>query len=445
MKGKIFVYIFFSIFMLVLVGFYILRNIKVERTIDETRTVFIKKTDNGFQLIRKGKPFYIKGGAGNSHFKELSEAGGNTIRLYDTLNLANNLDEAEKYGLSVIVDIPIPRNQFDLYSNEQRNLVLKQKVRDLIKHHKKHPALLIWNLGNELFYPKFSWKNFFRNNLFVNTFNDLIEIIHDEDPNHPVSTSLFSTSLGQLANIRIFSPNIDLLAFNVFSDIRNMSSKIDKSSQLFGVIPYYLSEFGIQGYWESEYTSWRAPIEPTTTKKIEQINERYKIIADKRNECLGSLIFFWGAKYERTYTWFSLFSDNNKSEVINSLEILWNKANTNNSLIGLEYMLVDGRGAARNIVFSSGEVKMAELKFFSDYKNQTKIKWKILPEGWELDEEDMALNPLTINDLFIEIKDDKLIFITPNAEGPYRIYAFVYDENGYFATTNTPFYVLDPK
>jgi len=52
-------------------------------------------------------------------------------------------------------------------------------------------------------------------------------------------------------------------------------------------------------------------------------------------------------------------------------------------------------------------------------------------------------NPIT-NSL-VSIEDNKATFITPTEEGPYRIFAYIYDQNGNFATTNTPFYVLNPK
>jgi hypothetical protein len=40
---------------------------------------------------------------------------------------------------------------------------------------------------------------------------------------------------------------------------------------------------------------------------------------------------------------------------------------------------------------------------------------------------------------------EKASFITPDKEGPYRIFAYIFHENGYFASTNTPFYVLNKE
>lgn len=43
------------------------------------RKVQVKKIDGNYKLYKDGKPYTIKGAAGNSHFKTLKEMGGNTI------------------------------------------------------------------------------------------------------------------------------------------------------------------------------------------------------------------------------------------------------------------------------------------------------------------------------------------------------------------------------
>ena len=456
MKIRVLSISIFGIFILICSGLFYSRHIYGKKIIDEQRIVYIKKTENGFQLIKNGAPFYIKGGAGYSNLKELTEIGGNTIRLYDTLNLQSNLDEAKKYGLSVIVDIPIPayvRNKsYSSYINEEENKVLKQKIKILVNKYKNHTALLMWNLGNELNYPKVSWKDFIRENLarsrFISTFNEFIEIIHNEDKNHPVSTSLWHYQLKQkYINIKIFSPELDLISINVFGGINNLKDEINEINNLFGQFPYYISEWGTDGYWETKYTSWSAPIEPTSTKKVEQIKDRYKIITENNNNevCLGSLVFFWGNKHERSSTWFSLFVDNFKSEIIKELENLWNNSSSGQNLIGLEYMLVDKLGAEDNIIFSPNELKCAELKINNLETDSIKISWELYSEIWDRDDSITVLDPVKKVDYFKSFENTKATFITPGIEGPYRIFAYVYDRQGYFASANTPFYVLNPN
>lgn len=440
---------------MILMGFFALSYLRRERKIDETKTVFIKKTDKGYQLFRNGNPFYIQGAAGDSHFKELADIGGNTVRLYDTINLQSNLDEAAKYGLAVIVDIPIPAYKYKYYLSEEAKIALKQKIKVLVKKYKNHTSLLMWNLGNELNYPLIHWKDFLRvdnrKKSFIDALNEFVDIVHSEDSNHPVSTTTDNIRLLQNASIKIFSPGIDLLSYNIFGDTKRFSDKMNRISYILGVSPYYISEFGSDGWWEieSKFTSWGSPIEQTSTKKAEQINTRYNLIVNNTN-CLGSLLFFWGNKYECTSTWFSLFKDEYKSEIMMEIEHIWCKSNNLPKLIGLDYMLIDEKGAFDNLIFSPNELKESKLKLEIRSSDSVIIKWEIYPDiwyqGWNEEKYNKKrLKPPSSLECFIRTEKNKATFFTPTKEGPYRIFAYVFDKRGYFASTNTPFYVLSNK
>jgi len=428
------------------------------------KKVYIKNTKTGFQLIRNGKPFYIRGASGNSHFKELSEIGGNTIRIYDTTELKINLDKAQKAGLAVIVDIPIPKynNDYDFYLDKDSTDKLIKNVKDFVNKYKNHPALLIWNLGNEINYPSVRYKrsilNYFNKsiyksqNIFIEIFNKLIDTIHQIDINHPVSTTLLgSVRLQNNNSLFMNSPEIDLISYNTFGLINKFDSL--KSGKNFFITekPYFISEWGSDGYWgfvgECELTPWDAPIEPTSTKKAEQITNRYKIITKiSDGQCLGSLIFFWGEKNEVTPTWFSFFIGDYKSELIYTLENLWIQSDTAQKLIGIDYMLVNGKGARDSLIFTPGELLSAELVFHDYKKDSVRTEWELCPEDWHQNSYDKSFIPRQekINS-FVECAKNTATFRAPTEEGPYRVYAYIYDQSGYFATVNTPFYILSAK
>lgn len=444
-----------GLFITTCIALFTVRNSYSKEITDESGTVYIKKSENGFQLFRNGNPFYINGAAADSHFDELADLGGNTIRLYDTVNLQYNLDEALKYGLAVIVDIPIPMYVGSNYVHKGKNKILIEEVKTLVKKYRNHEAILMWNLGNEINYPKIHWKDFFLKNKskigFVETFNDLIEIIHTEDKNHPVSTSIDKIGIKRYFTLRIFSPGLDLLAFNNFGDVKNIFETIHKISYYVGTFPYYMSEFGSDGWWknESKYTAWRSPIEQTSPRKAEQIRVRYDLIK-KNNNCLGSLVFFWGNKYECTDTWFSLFKDEYKSEILMETERLWKNLNHQPKLIGLEYMLVNDKGAFDNLIFTPDELIETELKFETIGNESITVKWEIYPDDWQnglyIEEYNKKIlkNPSPV-ECFVSTEMEKASFIVPDKEGAYRIFAYIFHRNGYFASTNTPFYVLNKK
>jgi hypothetical protein len=428
---------------LLISGLFFLRTLKGEIIMDETKTVFIKKGPEGYQLFRNGHPFYIRGAAGDSHLEELAAGSGNTVRLYDTLNLRNILDEAEKYNLAVIVDIPIPRyNKYeDPYKDSKANTKLKQTVRELVKKYRDHPALLMWNLGNEVKYPLVLWGND-----FIDTFNDMIDMIHREDPNHPVATTVEFLSKRQVLGIYWHSPQLDLLSYNAFGNLKNLEHDMEQKAFWLGSHPYYISEWGSDGPWEREETTWGTPLEPTSSNKRQQLRDRYKVIKEKgKGECLGSLVFFWGDKQEGTHTWFSLFKEGSKSEMIQELDHLWKEDRSVPSTIGLDYILLDKQGAPSNIVVAPNEIKTAEIRYTSPMQDSLRIKWEIYPDTWYYNSYDKQVKPQKTPTSFISSKDGTTSFITPKTEGPYRLFVYIYDQNGYFASANIPFYVLGTK
>lgn len=403
--------------------------------------VFVELQGDRFQLVKNGKPFTIKGASGNSHLKELAEYGGNTLRVYDTTNLKQVLDEANRHDLSVIVDIPIPAysEKHNLYDDTRYTEALKHGVRQLVRRYKGHEALLMWNLGNEVNYPLLILPN-----NFIRTYNQLIDLVHLEDPDHPVGTTIPSISKKQILSISIHSPKLDLLGYNIFGNIKNLESDLFKISFFPRYFPYYISEWGHDGPWEAVRNKWGATVEPTSTKKIEQINRRYyNILQPLEEEGMGSLSFFWGSKLEGTHTWFSLFPEQGlKSELLRSIESFWKDKRDSAKTIGLEYMLVDGQGAYSSKVFKPSQQKTALLKFLKPQEASTEIRWEIYPDIWYSQAWHIDSLPTPVRNDSDRAEGNKFIFRTPDQSGPYRLFAYVIDNEGYFASTNTPFYVI---
>lgn len=132
MTKNILFYILPAIIFFFILALIMLKNLDDIKIVDESRTVYIKNTEKGFQLFRNGEPFYIRGASGNAQFSKLGNIGGNTIRIYDTMNLSNILNEAHAANLAVIVDIPIPiyNKKYCLYIEEDNNTILKHKIKD---------------------------------------------------------------------------------------------------------------------------------------------------------------------------------------------------------------------------------------------------------------------------------------------------------------------------
>jgi len=77
--------------------------------------VEITKTATGnFQLLRGGKPFYVKGAGGDVFMDKTLAAGGNSVRLWGAENAQAVLDEAQKRGLTVMLGLWMPPERHGL-------------------------------------------------------------------------------------------------------------------------------------------------------------------------------------------------------------------------------------------------------------------------------------------------------------------------------------------
>ncbi|NER16160.1 glycoside hydrolase family 2 TIM barrel-domain containing protein [Spongiivirga citrea] len=404
--------------------------------------VRIEKTVSGYQLLKNNKPFKIKGAATDSLFlNELSLAGANTIRVYDTLGLRKILDEAAANDLSVMVDLPIQRclrELCDFYEDEtfiQNNL---NTFDAFIKTYKDHPALLMWVLGNEVKFPKRS-----KSKNFYSFFNRLVKNIRKNDPNHPITTAISNSSKIQIMRIALWCEPLDAISFNSFGGLGNMENDLDKTS-LFWKGPFIISEWGINGPWEAaSYTNWGAQIEDTSTKKAEQYVERYQQFINTDNtRFLGDIFFYWGKKQERTHTWYSTFSDDSlKTEAALAMESIWKESKQEESIPKIKYLLIDKKGANESLVFQPEITKEIELVLEENGGSHTVISWEILPENWYYRWHDVEEKPKPVFK-FQDSTATRISFKTPSEPGPYRIFSYIKNAKGNYATANIPFYVL---
>lgn len=403
--------------------------------------VYLKQTDNGYQLIRNNQPYFINGGAAHpDYLKDLKLAGANTARIYDTVNLQATLDKAYKLGLAVVADIPMPRFNTDpqYYEDNVMFNSMKERIRRTIIMHKDHPALLYWNLGNELYYPYM-----YKRTKFHQNFNSLIDMVHEIDPNHPVSTITIGANKLRVISILTRSPKLDFISFNSFGVLSQFRDKLKPIEPIWKG-PFVITEWGINGPWEAQHTSWNVPIEENSTKKAEQIKERYYkyMLPLKKYNSLGSFVFYWGIKNEETLTWYSFFGENKlKTQAVFEMNKIW----TNNKEIypgpNIEYILLNERGATDNIILSPNIQATAKVVLPGLQNKDYKYSWEIRSS---LNEEKsnifhvLSYNVDSINNTTVAIK-------IPEKEGPYRLYLFVTNSSEYFATANIPFYVLKPN
>lgn len=208
----------------------------------------MKVTVSGRQLLLNGKDYEIKGicyhpvprGETTRNFDRLEEdlalmqeAGINTIRLYAPVPEREVLDQVYKAGMKIIMGFGY--NQGGTFD------ILSGTFIDYVDQFKDHPAILMWELGNEYNYHP-EWFDGNIDNWYT-ALNDAAEMIQQHDPHRPVSTAH-----GELPATDVLEacPAIDVWGMNVyrwddpesvFKDWKKISGK-----------PMYLSEAGADSY-----------------------------------------------------------------------------------------------------------------------------------------------------------------------------------------------------
>lgn len=175
-------------------------------------------TINGRNIELNGSPYLIKGvcyhpvpkGSKKRSFENLTEdlalmkeAGINTIRVYEPIVEMAVLDEIHDAGIKVIVGFGYNQGgSFDIISGT---------FIDYINAFKSHPAILLWELGNEYNYHP-EW---FDGDLakWYKALNDGAKLAKENDDSHPITTAH-----GELPDSLALAmcPEIDVWGMNVY-------------------------------------------------------------------------------------------------------------------------------------------------------------------------------------------------------------------------------------
>ncbi len=403
--------------------------------------VQVNQNGEGYTLLRAGKPFRIHGASGQPRYlRELAEAGGNCLRVYDTLGLGQVLDSAHHYGIAVIADLPLPKSRYlQFYRDPEQVSATYEAYQALVRRHKGHPALLMWMLGNELDFP-------YKPNYapFYSVYNDLLDMIKREDGQHPVATALTNFQRRTLTNIRLKVPGLDILGINTFGLLKDLKKDMADFAWMWDG-PYFVSEWSINGYWEMPKTAWGAPLENAGWKKREELLQRFRReMPTDDPRFLGSCMFYWGQKQELTATWFNAFTENRQpTDLYAAYAGL--RADTLQHLPapGVDYMLIEGMGGQDHIMLNPREVYHAELVFSAPPGSGLQTQWSLRSEDWYSLELDTLVPVVEYSHLLIEADTLRLKFRTPGKEGPYRLFATLQYPNSIAATVNAPIYVVE--
>ncbi|MEJ7677060.1 MAG: glycoside hydrolase family 2 TIM barrel-domain containing protein [Segetibacter sp.] len=294
----------------------------------------IRKEGNRFQLLRGGRPYFVKGAGGSTYPDRITAYGGNSIRTWGSDNGQQVLDTAQKYGLTVLMGLDVARERHG-FNYDDTAAVKKQleKLRGEVLKYRNHPALLAWGIGNELNLQ-------YKNPKVWDAVNDISKMIHELDPNHPACTVLAGVNKELVNYIKQRCPDIDFLSINTYGGLATLTKTVQETGWEGA---YMVTEWGPTGHWEGLSTEWKSPVEETSSEKAAVYKSRYEAsIETDKDKCLGSYVFLWGQKQERTPTWYGLFTEKGEeSEVADVIQFLWSAAWPKNKAPHLYSLQID--------------------------------------------------------------------------------------------------------
>ena len=394
----------------------------------EAIPVELQQTEQGWQLLRGGQPYFIRGAGGDASLAGLATAGANSVRTWGG-DVGGLLDDAHALGMTVTVGIWLGhrRHGFD-YSDQAQVAEQLERARQMVLRYRDHPALLLWGIGNEM-------EGFAEGDdpAIWAAVNGVAAMVKELDPKHPTMTVTAFVHGKRIDFVHRHSPAIDIHGINAYA----AAGQIPKLLRAGGATkPYVLTEFGPPGPWESLRTDWGAPYEPTSEAKAAFYRETYQTaVLDAPGRALGSYAFLWGHKMEGTETWLGMFlPDGSPTAAVDVMTELWSGRQSTGHAPVVAPLAIEGATEVE-----PGSAVIARSTVTDPDGGEARVQWALRPESGEYQTGgDFKRRLPEIADAIVESRRDSVRLRMPDEPGPYRLFLYAYDETGRAGTANAP-------
>lgn len=411
--------------------------------------VEIVKSERGFDLHVNSSPFEVKGAGINwddgHNYRALKEAGGNAFRTWGTYMLEQELDSAAKYNLMIAVGLDMEKelHGFSYRDNPAEVAQQLERIKSIVRRYKSHPNILCWVAGNELnlILTDEGERPMVDPSVYV-ALMEVVDFIHAEDPNHPVTTTFAGTRKSDIDLALKHCPDLDFLSLQVYGGLGIMPQLVKKAEL---DRPFMITEFGPLGHWEMPSTEWGREIEEPSAEKAKGLAERMRTGIKEENSGMniGHFVFEWGQKQERTPTWYGIFNKSGEPDArIDEITKFWTGSYPENRAPLVSAISLNELSAESNVYLLAGAKAEAKLLVEEVDGDSLTFHWTIMKEvsqrsaGGAFEEE-----PPLIDFEILESLGAQMQFAVPQAPGDYRLFAYVYDGKGKVGNANIPFYV----
>lgn len=402
--------------------------------------IVIRKTDTGYKLYIDGRETYIKGVGGTYRLNIAAQNGANAFRTW-----GGNVDKVKKHlalaaenKMYVMQGIGMTKDSASYYDEAYKNK-MREEVRLLAETFKNDTSLLAWGIGNEIELGNANIRAAW------NFVEELAQLIKSIDKRHLVST-VISYNPSALDSIAKYAPSLDYVGINVYGPMEEVQKTVDGSDYKGA---FMITEWGPTGWWETASTDWKAPIEQTSEEKRQVYEEHYTRYISANSRCLGSFVFLWGQKEERTPTWFSMFVEDNveglslrgeKTPMVEAMQRVWTGKEPSETAPVIENMTINDMYAKDNIRIKANAPLKARVAVTDKENNTLTYVWEILKEATVLGfGGSYEPRPERVGEVITT--DVNNCDITVDTPGEYRLYLYVLDNTGFVATVNVPFKV----
>ena len=401
--------------------------------------VEVVKGRDGYVLLRGGEPYTIRGaGMVFDDVARFAANGGNSIRNWTTdsrvQDVGQLLDAAQAHGVTVALGLPMrpERHGFD-YDDPAAVAAQRETLRADILRYRDHPALLAWIVGNELDHSS-------TNPRVWDAVEDVARMIAALDPNHPVTTALAGYHPKIADEVLARAPSLDFLSFQLYGSLFSLPERIRSSGFS---RPFMVTEWGTIGYWEMEKTGWGAPVELTSSEKADVIARGWReVLSAFPGQLIGSYVFFWGQKQERTPTWFGLLLEGGEqTEAVDVMQFAWNGNWPADRTPRVVAMRLDGKGSRDSVTLVAGRTYEVALDVVDPDGDPLRFRWDVKPESDATQEGGDFEACIASLEGIIEDPAAARTAITVKAPGRYRLFAYAFDGQRHAAHANIPFLV----
>ena len=304
-----------------------------ERARPVVRSPAIRGTSGQYEFLVNGAPFYVRGVAYNpghdwrdgfvpltrreleDDFARLRATGANTIRRYGSNWYDRNiLRVAAEKDLKVLFGFWFEQH-VDFRTDAAKLRAYAAQVESTVLARRDEPAVIAWSLGNEVWgLLKHHYAQPYLTEVRhaqVDFVERLAQRIHALDPQRPVFTAHEHSPhlAGSLADFARGAPSLDFTAINSYYEQR-ISQLADLVPRMDPSRPYLISEFGPDGYWETnptQHTAQGALLEPDSEEKVQSYERAWTVHTEAhRGANIGAVAYCWRDRYEATATWFGM-------------------------------------------------------------------------------------------------------------------------------------------